>query len=572
MPNGIRGAQVKSLTELALVTHVLHHPQSRVKIRQMVERAGKALQALKPCFMMGPLSVAQYLPLGTLQFDLIVMDEASQLRPEDAVGAIARGKQVVIVGDPMQLPPTNFFQRVTQSSNADASDAEQTVVDEGESILDVASTIYQPLRRLRWHYRSRHHSLIAVSNSLFYKDLIIFPSAYHEKDGLGVKYHSVNGGVCENSRNPREAETIVTSVLEHMKDRPDQSLGVVALNLEQCELIEELLEKRLRLDPFAAAYQERMVSGSEPFFIKNLENVQGDERDVIFISVTYGPDSNGNFYQRFGPINGANGHRRLNVLFTRAKMRVEVFSSLNPDLIRTDSQSRAGLHALKTYLNYARTGVLATVDDQPNDQPTNDFEHSIGRILVEAGYTVVPQVGVAGFFIDLAVKHPTLPGKFLLGIECDGAAYHSGRSARDRDRLRQEILENLGWKIHRIWSTDWFKNRAAEKARLLGQIKSLLAADPAYRVTLSDLDKARALRRELIKLRDTEIVSSFPDTPRGSCLLRDDLLDGFVGKRPRTKNDWFRLFSAETRTSIDSRQVAQYIDTVLEIIRKFDSH
>ena len=572
VPNGIRAAQVKSLTELALLTHVIHHPLSRIKIRQMVERAGKALQALKPCFMMGPLSVAQYLPLGNLQFDLIVMDEASQLRPEDAVGAIARGTQVVIVGDPMQLPPTNFFQRITQSSNSDASDAEQTVVDEGESILDVASTIYQPLRRLRWHYRSRHHSLIAVSNSLFYKDLIIFPSAYHEKEGLGVKYHSVHGGICENSRNPREAETIVTAVLEHMKEHTDQSLGVVALNLEQCELIEELLEKRLRSDPFAAAYQERMNSGSEPFFIKNLENVQGDERDAIFISVTYGPDSNGNFYQRFGPINGANGHRRLNVLFTRAKMRVEVFSSLNPDLIRTDGQSRPGLHALKTYLNYARTGVLSVVDDQPNDQPTNDFEHSVGRILTEAGYSVVPQVGVAGFFIDLAVKHPTLPGKFLLGIECDGAAYHSGRSARDRDRLRQEILENLGWKIHRIWSTDWFKNRAAEKSRLLGKIMSLLAVDPAYRTTLSDVDKARALRQELIKLRDTEIANSFPETPSGACLLRDDLIDRFVAKKPKTKNDWYRLFSTETRTSIDSRQVGQYIETVLGVIRDFDSH
>lgn len=572
VPGGTRGAQVKSLTELSLLTHVLHHPQSRVKIRQLIGRAGKALQALKPCFMMGPLSVAQYLPLGDLKFDLIVMDEASQLRPEDAVGAIARGAQIVIVGDPMQLPPTNFFQRMMQSSNADQSDAEQTVVDEGESILDVASTIYQPLRRLRWHYRSRHHSLIAVSNSLFYKDLIIFPSAYHEQDGLGVKYHSVHGGICENSRNPREAETIVSAILQHMRERPDETLGVVALNLEQCELIEELLEKRLRLDPFATAYQERMNSGSEPFFVKNLENVQGDERDVIFISVTYGPDSAGNFYQRFGPINGANGHRRLNVLFTRAKMRVEVFSSFNPDSIRTDSHSQPGLHALKTYLNYARTGVLSSVDDQPNDQPTNDFEHSVGRILTEAGYSVVPQVGVAGFFIDLAVKHPTLPGKYLVGIECDGVAYHSGRSARDRDRLRQEILVNLGWKIHRIWSTDWFRNRGAEKARLLDGIKSLLAGDPTHRAQMSDFDRAKALRQELIKLRDTEIARSFPDAPKGACLLRDDLLDRFVVRKPKTKNDWFRLFSAETRTSIDSRQVGQYIEAVLEIIQRFDSH
>jgi superfamily I DNA and/or RNA helicase len=305
-------------------------------------------------------------------------------------------------------------------SEDDEDEDSRTVVEDGESILDVASTLYQPVRRLRWHYRSRHHSLIAFSNHEFYQgDLVIFPSAYHEDANLGIKYHEVPAGIFENRRNAREAEIVVAAVLEHMEKMPNESLGVVALNFEQRELIEELLDQRLRTDPFVVAYQERMNAGPEPFFVKNLENVQGDERDVIFISVTYGPDARGNQYLRFGPINGANGHRRLNVLFTRAKKRTEVFSSLDPDKIQTAGGSW-GLRALKQYLAFARSGVLESPDDG-GEQPTNDFERSVGGVLKENGYDVVPQVGVAGFFIDLAVRHPTKPGAFLLGIECDGA-------------------------------------------------------------------------------------------------------------------------------------------------------
>ena len=347
------------------------------------------------------------------------------------------------------------------SATAAAVDEDmRTAVEEGESILDVASTLFQPVRRLRWHYRSRHHSLITFSNNEFYGDLVIFPSAYHDDPSLGVKYQFVHGGVFESGRNPREADVVVEAVLEHMREHPDESLGVVTLNFEQRELVEEMLDRRLREDPYAVAYQEQMQGGQETFFIKNLENVQGDERDVIFISTTYGADARGNQYQRFGPINGPNGHRRLNVLFTRAKRRIVVFSSLDPERIQTSANSPWGVRALKQYLIFARTGILQQ-PDQGQDQPTNDFERSVGSVLKQKGYEVAPQVGVAGFFIDLAVRHPLKPGTFLLGIECDGASYHSGRPARDRDRLREEILVNLGWKIHRIWSTDWFKSRDA---------------------------------------------------------------------------------------------------------------
>jgi very-short-patch-repair endonuclease len=380
-----------------------------------------------------------------------------------------------------------------------------------------------------------------------------------------VKHRFVIDGIFENSRNPREASVVVEAVLEHMRQHPDESLGVVTLNFEQRELVEELLDRRLRDDPAAVAYQERMQGGPETFFVKNLENVQGDERDVMFISTTYGPDARGNQYQRFGPINCTNGHRRLNVLFTRAKKRTVVFSSLDPDRIQTTANSPWGLRVLKEYLIFARTGVLQQ-PDHGSDQPVNDFERAVGTVLKEKGYEVVPQVGVAGFFIDLGVKHPSKAGTFLLGIECDGAGYHSGRSARDRDRLRQEILENLGWKIHRIWSTDWFKSRDDEIKRLLRHLAELLEKDPAYRAEKERSTKSESLRHRLITLREKEIKPEFPESPPESGLLRKSLLEEFVEKRPKTRDDWFRKFPQHLRVSVDSRQIGKYLDRVLEII------
>ena len=570
VPNGNQSGPVRTWTEMALITNEINKQKRHIPIRQLIRRSANALVALKPCFMMGPLSVAQYLAPGQLRFDLVVMDEASQLKPEDAIGALARGGQVVIVGDPKQLPPTTFFQRVSLDAEDDNVDDSRAAVEEGESILDVASTLFQPVRRLRWHYRSRHHSLIAFSNHEFYqRNLIIFPSAYHDDPSLGVRHQFVPDGVFENSRNPREAAVVVEAVLDHLREHPTESLGVVTLNFEQRELVEELLDRRLRDDPFAIAYLERMQGGQETLFVKNLENVQGDERDVIFISTTYGPDTRGNQFQRFGPINGAGGHRRLNVLFTRAKKRVVVFSSLDPERIQTTANSPWGVRALKQYLIFARTGVLQQADEGTG-QPTNDFERSIGAVLKEKGYDVVPQVGVAGFFIDLGVRHPVKAGTFLLGVECDGASYHSGRSARDRDRLRQEILENLGWKIHRIWSTDWFKSRESEIKRLLRRIEELLENDPTYRKEQEKATRTQSLRERLIALRETEIKAAFPDTPPEKGLLKKSMLDEFVQKRPKTRDDWFRRIPQHFRANVDSKQVGQYLDRVLGIIGEYD--
>jgi very-short-patch-repair endonuclease/DNA polymerase III delta prime subunit len=471
VPSGNRTGHIRDWTELCLLRHEIKKQKRHIPIRQLVRRAGVTLQALKPCFMMGPQSVAKYLAPGSMQFNLIVMDEASQIRPEDAIGALARGGQAVIVGDPMQLPPTSFFNRIAPADDDDGNGGGNVAAD-SESILDVASSVYASVRRLRWHYRSQHESLIAFSNQEFYGDLIVFPSAQRDSESMGVKYRFVPGAVYENSRNPKEAAAVVDAVLDHMKNCQNQSLGVVAMNFEQRELIEELLEIRLRDDPFAQSFRTDMT-GTKALFVKNLENVQGDERDVIFISTTYGSDAAGNQFQRFGPVNSEAGHRRLNVLFTRAKLRTVIFTSLDDDKILASPESSRGLRAFKGYLRFARTGILDTTLTK-SDQPINDFERSVRAVIEAKNYEVIPQVGVAGFFIDMAIKNPKKPGAFLLGIECDGTTYHSSRSARDRDRLREEILRSRGWTLHRIWSTDWFKNRNKEIDKLFKHIELMV--------------------------------------------------------------------------------------------------
>jgi very-short-patch-repair endonuclease len=426
-----------------LIEHELNKKKRHIPIRQLVRRASHALQALKPCFMMSPLSVAQYLAPGQIEFDLLIMDEASQVRPEDALGAIARSQQIVIVGDPKQLPPTQFFERLVNEEDEDTA----TVFDGQESILDICLSTYEK-GRLRWHYRSEHESLIAFSNHHFYDDdLIVFPAPRAGPGagpGYGVHLNYVENATYLKGRNLKEAEAVAAAVREHFRNTPDLSLGVATFNSKQQELIAGVLDKLCEeyrwLDGQIKATEEM----AEPFFIKNLENVQGDERDVILVSTTYGPDPNtGRVFQRFGPISRDMGWRRLNVIFSRAKKR------------------------LKMYLEYAETGYDGTSVIGSDRAEKSDFEIAVSKIIQERGYQTVPQVGVAGFRIDIGVCDPERRGEYILGIEYDGASYHSAKSVRDRDRLKPEILEKKGWKIHRIWSVDWFKNRDAEVERLL---------------------------------------------------------------------------------------------------------
>ncbi|MBC7772067.1 MAG: DUF4011 domain-containing protein [Pyrinomonadaceae bacterium] len=461
----------KEWTGLAVVKLESEKQRAHVTVRDLLDRGGRAVQQLMPCFMMSPLSVAQYLKPGVLQFDLVIMDEASQLRPEDAIGGIARASQVVIVGDPKQLPPTNFFDRGDTSVE---EEDEGTAVDE-KSILDLSLSI-MPMRRLTWHYRSTHPALIAFSNREFYESkLVVFPSPRHGDATLGVRYVHVPEGRYNKSVNPPEVKRVGLAAVEHARLFPGRSLGIVTLNKQQAELLSLELDGLAAEHPEFEEWRKKWEGTLEPFFVKNLENVQGDERDCIFISTVYGKDQGGTLHQRFGPINNQGGHRRLNVLFTRAKCQTTIFSTMDPDEIRADESSPWGVRALKGFLAFAKAGTTET-PMQTGREMESDFEIAVAEVLRARGFDVVPHVGASGYFIDLAVRHPVHPGEFVLGIECDGATYHSIRSARDRDRLRQEVLERLHWRIHRIWSLDWYRNPDREQERLLAAVAAATLA------------------------------------------------------------------------------------------------
>jgi very-short-patch-repair endonuclease len=471
---GYKGDYRRDDTGLVLVHHEIGKQKRHIAVRELLDRAGRSIQQMNPCFMMSPLSVAQFLKPNRLRFDLVLIDEASQMRPEEALGALARGGQLVVVGDPMQLPPTSFFDRVDRVAEDELE--EEEIVD-NESILDLALAEFRPSRSLRWHYRSRHESLIAFSNREFYNDLIVFPSPLDpDRDKrdpkLGVYHHFV-AGKYKGRVNIEEAQNVAEATTAFMAAEPDKSLGIVTLNQTQRDVLLEELERLVPREPSAQQYIERWEDTLEPLFVKNLENVQGDERDVIFISTVYGPDAaTGVVKNQFGPINGKFGHRRLNVLFSRAKHRVEIFTSMRPEDIRPDEKSQRGVRVLKAYLEYSETGRL-DAGSVSGREPDSEFEELVRDRLQDKGFNVVSQVGVAGYFIDLAVKHPKRSG-FVLGIECDGASYHSTRSARDRDRLRQQVLERLQWNVYRIWSTDWFQNPAQELRRLLTHLDRLI--------------------------------------------------------------------------------------------------
>lgn len=432
-------------------------------LRKLMVEAGNVIQVVKPVFMMSPLSIAMFLPPGSLGFDLVIFDEASQVKPVDAFGAILRGRQLVIVGDDEQLPPTTFFESFIDVDQ----DYSDSVTANLESILGLCVARGIPHRMLRWHYRSQHESLITVSNHEFYHHkLVIFPSPDKDKREVGLVFHYLPDTVYDRGgsrKNVEEAREVALAVMKHARATPDLTLGVATFSMSQQEAIRDQLEILRRqdssLEDFFRARPE------EPFFVKNLENVQGDERDVIFISVGYGKMADRRVAMNFGPLNHDGGERRLNVLITRARRRCEVFTNLKADDIDLRRTRARGVEVLKLFLKYAESGDL----DLPvltDREVTSPFELAVAAELRKLGHRVEHQVGTGGFFIDLAIVDPELPGRYLLGIECDGATYHSARSARDRDRIRQEVLETRGWEIHRIWSTDWFRNPSREIQRL----------------------------------------------------------------------------------------------------------
>jgi very-short-patch-repair endonuclease len=584
VPEGTQSPVVGQKTEKALLRHCIGLQRGQPAIRAVTTRAGRALQALKPCFMMGPLSVAQYLEPGKLEFDLVIMDEASQLRPEDAIGTVARGGQLIVVGDEQQMPPTSFF----IANDADGAEGDGGFVGQQDgSILALAAGSFGDRQAmLNWHYRSRHPELIAFSNHEFYDNqLHVFPAPQESDERIGLTRIFVDGGWANDGVNDIEAQCVAEKAVEHLRTRPDKSLMIVAMNIKQKERIEDHIDRLKNENGGLGQILDESEADSrlEPFVVKNLENVQGDERDVVMISMTYGPrQPGGRVQQYFGPIIQQEGHRRLNVLFTRAKERMVVFTSMHASDILVGPESSRGLHVLKGFLHFVETKELSSGTRFTGKEPESPFEEAVMRELERAGYDAEPQLGVGRYRIDLAVRNPDFRQQFLLGIECDGAMYHSSLSARDRDRLRQEVLQNLGWEIERIWSTDWFRDPEQEMKRILDRLAKLrqsaiLPSVPASsNLELGSTNgksgdfSARPhthdeTKMALIALRE-RIEYENPDADPVRGLLRQNMLDELLKHRPTDIDDFRLKIPLHLREQTDSSQLRKYGDRLFEIL------
>ena len=520
--------------------------RSKMDIRSLFKEAGELVQKVKPCFMMSPLSVSTYLDYDSIKFDIVIFDEASQMFPWDAICAISRAKQAIIVGDSKQMPPSNFFSTVINNGEDDDEDDDVRSFD---SILDLASVVL-PQVRLSWHYRSRCEQLIAFSNKNFYDNkLISFPSAEADSEGLGIDYYYANGEFDRSSHNNRkEAEYVVDLIYKNIDRYPTRSLGVVAFSQSQQDLIDKLLLRRRQTTPEKEFFFDE--NKEDAFFIKNLETVQGDERDTIIFSVGYGPDSKGIISLNFGPLNRDNGEKRLNVAVTRAKYNIQVVSSMHAmdiDLSRTGSE---GVRLLREYLDFAENGEIALERNESVgniDQFDSDFEFEVCEFLRNHGFSVDTQVGCSGFRIDLGLKMRN-SSDYVLAIECDGATYHSSKNARDRDRLRQTILENMGWKFYRIWSTEWFKNRIVEQEKLLAAANEAIKMKCIHEEDSSDSSDA---------LSDKRIVSLDNNSV--------DLLDSVHGKHvthAESNHEYMGNMSRlEEKSSANLNNITQPVDT-----------
>jgi very-short-patch-repair endonuclease len=471
----------------SIIEREANKKKKHMPIRQLLARTEDVAKALKPCFAMSPLTVSQFLP-PEFTFDVVIFDEASQVTPADAVNCVYRGRQLVVTGDDKQLPPTNFFD---VASMDDSDEYQENQFDEFESIItQCKSAAGMPSLPLRWHYRSHHEDLITFSNYQYYapdnQRLHTFPGARTAGEDLGVHLFEVDGVYRRGGPrdNPIEADRVAERVRLHAERilaQPSgerETIGVVAFSVAQADAIEHRLDQLRQdhpdLEEFFAA--DRLAG----FFVKNLENVQGDERDIMIFSVGYGPDEHGQLKSNFGPLNGPQGHRRLNVVVTRARKRVEVLCSFAPSQLDSSKATHRGVPDLKRYLEYARQGLPALGVDLSGSQGDveSPFEESVLDVIRSWGFDVDPQVGTAGYRIDLGVRHPDEPDRYAIGIECDGRAYHSTRVARDRDRLRAQVLRGLGWNLHRIWGPSWYRDRSREAQRLRQAIDEAIGAGP----------------------------------------------------------------------------------------------
>ncbi|PKW17613.1 AAA domain-containing protein [Saccharopolyspora spinosa] len=448
--------------ETRLLREQANKRSRHLPLRSLVEKAPHVLLALRPCWAMSPLVVSRTLPAEKL-FDLVVFDEASQIRPHDAVATIARGERLVVAGDDKQLPPSNQFERILEGAEDD-----DNALQDYESILSTMRSLLSNQVRLRWHYRSTDERLIAFSNQeIYHSDLVTFPGTAMEPP---VVLHLVEDGTVapgQRGSSPAEVQAAVDLVLAHAEQRPDESLGVIAMGNTHAEKVEAAVRRAVQDRP---DLQEFFAEDSGPgrrFFVKNLERVQGDERDAIILTLGVAKRSGGRLDGRsFGPLNSEGGRRRLNVAVTRAKRRMTIVSAVGPTEIEP-TQEATGTELLRRYLAF--TQAQGDLDRVGHRKPVrlNGFEQNVHDALVERGIDVHPQWGVSGYSIDFALAHRDRPGQMVLAVEADGDRYHRMTSVRDRDRLRQSHLERLGWRFHRLWASAWFADRAGEADKIV---------------------------------------------------------------------------------------------------------
>jgi len=488
VPNFAREASQNS--ELGILQRAIRSGGRNLSIRRLFEQLPNLLPRLCPCMLMSPISAAQYLDPRREMFDYVVFDEASQLTTSKAVGALARGRNAVIVGDPRQMPPTSFFMTNTDEGEEDPQLADLT------SILDDCLALGLPETHLLWHYRSTHESLIAFSNNQFYENkLYTFPSVNDRISKVSFVHVDGRFDRGRTRSNRAEAEAVVAEVIRRAKDPQlkNESIGIVTFNIGQQNLIDDLFEEARGRDLELEKWYQQ---SAEPLFIKNLENVQGDERDVILFSIGFGADRDGKVSMNFGPINQAGGWRRLNVAVSRSRTEMKVFSSLLPEQIDLGRTSSEGVAALKAFLQYARTGYLperAVSAPGPRQRPHSDgVAEQIRAELKAAGYDTVPRVGHSKFKIDIGVIDPDQPDEYLLGILLDGETYKNARTVRDREIAQIGVLKGLGWNIERTWTMDWWDNKKREMSRLIEQVEALRRACQEQREAKRQAEEAAA--------------------------------------------------------------------------------
>lgn len=475
-------------------------------MRDLLRGAPDVLMAVKPCWAMSPLVVSQVLPLQQL-FDVVIFDEASQVPPADAIPSIVRGRRVAVAGDERQLPPTSFFAATSAEGNeseegleiSETGEVAVTLTEGYESILDTLAAAL-PFRSLTWHYRSQDERLIAFSNAHIYdSSLTTFPGAHVDGVLDHVSVPHVPGMPGSDESATAEVQAVVDRVLTHARQRPQESLGVITMGIKHADRIENAVRAALAVNPDLDDYFNE--DHSERFFVKNLERVQGDERDAIILSIGYGKAPDGRMQYRFGPLNTKGGERRLNVAVSRAKKRMTLVSSFTHHDLDPARLNARGAHLLGQFISFMASGGADLGPTTSLPPALNPFEIDVRDRLTAAGIPLTAQYGVSGYRIDFAAAHPQQPGQMVLAIEADGAAYHSSASARDRDRLRQEHLERLGWRFHRIWSTEWFRNPAAEVARAKAAYDAAVAAADAP-------TRAEPVRSQGIKSALSDVASS----------------------------------------------------------------